>query len=439
MGALSICRDRPSFVAAIAAAAHALVGAVGALRPEAPDATRGSRRALSLLRGCAERGGVLEEAEPRRRRVRLPLWRRPRTLPLDEAALRVRHHGEVAPVGRAEGSDALGGAVGVVRVLLRHLAGVVDVPERSLRTLEHGLQRVVAREMRAPLAMGDPHAQARALHALEEDGGGRCDLDGAPARLEPARRVVHEARLLRLRDGVAAGHPAKQRHQLAAVADAEREGVGPVAEGLELRREPLVELDRRGPALGRVEHVRVRETAAKDDAAEGVERHGAAGEVGHGHVPRRASRRVQRRRHLAVAVRALLPEDRHARPPVLSGQRRGRRSEGETPLRRVPLGEAGLLLGDAGGRALQLLELERARLPRIAQLAQAGAEHLGSADRDLHGRAARLHRADPRARHARRSVGCEDGRLVRRRDLEEETNLFGEEGGEGRRAGRRQL
>jgi len=48
-------------------------------------------------------------------------------LPREEAALRVGHHRQVAPVGAAEGRDAVGGPVGVEGVGLGGGAGVVDV------------------------------------------------------------------------------------------------------------------------------------------------------------------------------------------------------------------------------------------------------------------------------------------------------------------------
>jgi hypothetical protein len=60
------------------------------------------------------------------------------------------------------------------------------------------------------------------------------------------------------------GHPAEQRLQLAAVADAEAEGVWPVVELLELLEHALVEADRGGPALGRVQHISIGEATWGD-------------------------------------------------------------------------------------------------------------------------------------------------------------------------------
>ena len=69
------------------------------------------------------------------------------------------------------------------------------------------------------------------------------------------------------------GHPAQQRHELAAVAHAEAEGVGPMIEPLELVPDLFVEPDARRPSLRRIEHIGVAEPADEHHAAEPVERH----------------------------------------------------------------------------------------------------------------------------------------------------------------------
>eukprot|EP00962_Isochrysis_galbana_P010271 scaffold2835_cov105-Isochrysis_galbana.AAC.16 len=191
-----------------------------------------------------EGGGVLEQAEPRGGGVGLPRLGRPRALPRQEAALRVRHHGEVPSVGRAERRDAVGGAVGVVRVGLGDGDVVVHIPEGGQLSVEHCLERAGLREVRTAFSVGHPHAERRALHPAEENGGRRLDLNRRPSRLEPARGVVDEARLLDVAQRrLGGGHPTEQSHQLAAVAHAQREGVGAIAEGVELRSRRAREQD----------------------------------------------------------------------------------------------------------------------------------------------------------------------------------------------------
>lgn len=54
-------------------------------------------------------------------------------LPREEAPLRVRHDGKVPAVLGAQAGDAVGGAVGVERVGLGRVVGVVDEPIMSFR------------------------------------------------------------------------------------------------------------------------------------------------------------------------------------------------------------------------------------------------------------------------------------------------------------------
>ena len=72
--------------------------------------------------------------------------------------------------------------------------------------------------------------------------------------------------------------------------------------------------DRLGPALARAEHVAVGEAAAGGEALEAVERHAPGDDVAHVHVDRLEAGAVERRRHLDLAVDALLAQDGDARP-----------------------------------------------------------------------------------------------------------------------------
>ena len=122
----------------------------------------------------------------------------------------------------------------------------------------HLLHRVVRPEA-AALAVHHPHAQRGALHALKHDGVRLLHAHIHEARLEAARLVLDEARLLRLLDALPR-HEVQLRHQLATVADAQqcqREGVRARVERIELCLQLLVEQDRRRPPACRLEHVRI--------------------------------------------------------------------------------------------------------------------------------------------------------------------------------------
>ncbi len=113
---------------------------------------------------------------------------------------------------------------------------------------------------------------------LEQHGRRLLHAHGRPAALEAAAGVVHEARLAAVRQVAqrAAGHPAQQRHELRAVADAERERVGPRAERGKLRPQAPVAPHGARPALGAVQHVRVAEPADSDQAGKNVQGDGPA-------------------------------------------------------------------------------------------------------------------------------------------------------------------
>ena len=74
-----------------------------------------------------------------------------------------------------------------------------------------------------------------------------------------------------------------------------------------------IEQDRLGPALAGAEDVAVREAAAGHHAAEVLQVHAAGDQVGHVHVERLEPGAVERRRHLHLAVDALLAQDRDPR------------------------------------------------------------------------------------------------------------------------------
>ena len=113
----------------------------------------------------------------------------------------------------------------------------------------------------------------------------------------------------------------QRRHHLAAVAGAERERIAAREELLELGPDPGVEQDRAGPAAAGAQHVAVGKSAACGEALESRQRGAAGDQVGHVDVHRLEAGAVERRRHLDMAVHALLPKN------CDTGANAGRRSD----------------------------------------------------------------------------------------------------------------
>ena len=117
------------------------------------------------------------------------------------------------------------------------------------------LHGIVEREV-GTLAVRHPHAQCGALQALQHDGARLLHM-----HLHTTSRLdLDEARLLRLHDAFP-WHEVQLRHQLAPVADAQREGVRASVERLELCLQVLVEQNRCCSVARRLQHVRVAEPA----------------------------------------------------------------------------------------------------------------------------------------------------------------------------------
>jgi hypothetical protein len=152
--------------------------------------------------------------------------------------------------------DAGRRAVRVVGIDLGRIARVVEVT--------HGDQRarlLLGRvELGAPFAVRDDDRHAAARHAAEEQRRRFRQLDHREARLELLDLVALETR-----PGVGAGNQRLQRaHHLAAVADAEREGVVTAEESRELVARARIEQDGARPALAGAKHVAVGEAATGD-------------------------------------------------------------------------------------------------------------------------------------------------------------------------------
>ncbi len=110
-------------------------------------------------------------------------------------------------------------------------------------------------------------------------------------------------------------------HHLAAVANAQREGVRPREKRREVIAGPRVEEDRLGPPLACPQHVSVGKSAARGKRIEKSKRYSARDQVAHVHVVRVETGAVERRSHLDVAVDALFAQhgDFRARPRCNAG------------------------------------------------------------------------------------------------------------------------
>lgn len=173
-----------------------------------------------------------------------------------DGALGVGHHGEGAAVAAADAGDAAGRAVGVGRVGLGGVAVVVDVAEGDEPRGVEGVEGGGGRERGAALAVRHHDRQRRARHVGEEDRTRRAlVLDahhGEPA-LELRARVLDERRpALRARDQLL-----EPGQQLAAVADAEREGVRPLEEVLERPPRAIVHKDGLSPSVSSAKNVTI--------------------------------------------------------------------------------------------------------------------------------------------------------------------------------------
>ena len=162
------------------------------------------------------------------------------------------------------GGDAERRAVGIGRVAGRHLPVALDVA----RAHQAGRGECRAHRPRSRTPRGLRRAPRRSAASSRpcrrRRSTANAQLHQREAPLELLAAVAHEARPVR-----GARHDLLERREhLAAIADAQSEGVGALEEALELLARARVIQDGFGPALARAEHVAVRESAAGHEAAE---------------------------------------------------------------------------------------------------------------------------------------------------------------------------
>ena len=160
-------------------------------------------------------------------------------------------------------------------------------------------------EIETSLSVGHPDAQFVAAERVEHDAIVLGDRDREEGALKLLRVVVAEMGLvLMLRvDEV------EFRHQLATVADAQRERILARIEAVErLLGLGIVEEGTR-PSLGRSQDVGVGESATEDDHIDLLQGLATTNEVGHHHVLHLEACEVEGVGHLALAIGALLTDD----------------------------------------------------------------------------------------------------------------------------------
>ena len=269
------------------------------------------------------------------------------------------------------------------------------------------------------------------MPAKKREGRG-ADLDHDQSRLELLRTVGREARPV----PGSREQGAEPGEHLAAVAHAEREGVGTCEPRFELRADAGVVEDGGGPARARAEHVSVGESASRGQAPENAQRAASLHEIAHVHIHALEARAVEGGGHLQVSVHPLLAED--GDPRAGQGERRRRRRLGregqahpQAPLLRVP---------DPGEGFARRVRVVAPLLHAKARLRPPGMQR---APRQGRLRPPLTAEDDPVARDRRaddvhvlaQGVACpevrEDRVAVAARHLEHRARLFAEEAGDG--------
>ena len=227
--------------------------------------------------------GVPEHPHPRTG-LAGPVGRHPGPLAQLEAALGVGHDRQVAAVGRAERGDAQGTAVRVVRIGGGGLS-------RSGRRSGPGASPPATIQSRVAGSGTCSRPSPWATQTPKTEPSIPCSMmDGLLSMRTVVKRDSKRPESFWMNRGLSSSARSKpgmpeQRHQLAAVAHAQGEGVRPGEETAELLRQARVVADDRGPALGGIEHVAEGEPAHESDHVEAVEVDSAREQVGHGDVP----------------------------------------------------------------------------------------------------------------------------------------------------------
>ena len=171
------------------------------------------------------------------------------------------------------------------------------------------IRRAALLPRRATLAMGNHDGCAQAAHTAHEYRG-RCQyFYHYQARLVLFRGIALEARPV-----TGAGNAVGEMGQhLAAVAHAEREGVGALEEGFEACPRALIELNGAGPTTTGAEHVTLGKATTGGQPLHVLQCVTAGNDVGHMHIDGSEAGAVKGRRHFHMAIHTLLAQDGDAR------------------------------------------------------------------------------------------------------------------------------
>ncbi len=340
----------------------------------------------------------------------------------------MRHHDRCAPVEAGQTRNAQRRTIGVGGVALRHGQVVLQIAQGDSTpgvTLRCALG---PGKFGAPLAMGHSDGQVRARHASEQHRGALFHPYQRQAGLELLGAIAHKTRPM----ARAGNQLRKRRNHLAAVAHTQGETVFPREERGELVAQRAVEENALGPAGAGAQHIAIGEAATGGQPLEFGEHTPASQQITHVDIDRRETRPVKGRRHLDVAVDALLAQNRHARPqPTIDVGRRDVLGGIKSGVRRQPrvfLQHALILFLRALRVIAQAGNLEAGARPHCLQAAALVIQH--HIPRGAYNHPLARHRAPQREqaiREAQRRRLLAQRRHVLRRNLQHSARLFGKQ------------
>ena len=239
-----------------------------------------------------------------------------------EHALRVRHHDGDAAVGGRQRGDAARRAVRVVGVALGGAAAVIDEAQRRpAPACSSGRAVAVGGELRAPFAVRDRDRQARARHAAQQQRRRLRHLAPCARRASNCSdAVAHEARpVLGARDELlAAPHIIWQPLQTpSANVSGRAKNAANCSRARGLNR---IDFAQPSPAPSTSPYEKPPQATSPRKPSRSTR---ARERVAHVHVDGVEAGAIERRRHLDLAVDALLAQDRDARARAAARRRRG--------------------------------------------------------------------------------------------------------------------
>ena len=199
----------------------------------------------------------------------------------------------MATIGAANACHVVVRAVGIARITL------VGVLEDDIVVLDGH------RQMETSFTVGHPNAEVGLAQAAKHHALVLRNVYAKESTLELMTYVVQHLSTV----GVVGIDEAEFHHQLASVADTERQGVLAGVETFESGLRLRVVEERACPTLGRTKDIAVRESTAEDNHIDFVEGFAARNEVGHRDVLHVKACQVEGISHFALAVRTFLADN----------------------------------------------------------------------------------------------------------------------------------